>query len=280
MSDDIDKIQAQIDKFTERKMALRGEVDTLEAQRTELKKSMRTVADNDKWTEQISPANIAATGRSEMIKTIIVYNVVPYLVLIAIFSLLIWGIASAAKRRVAKPSRSVAATKSVFGKMWFRIKSLFSYIFSVFTMDPGTKAFFAMLNPFGADLPSVDRDSEHNGRCDNLSYFEKGSKCQSSTKPKDFEWELDTSELPEFDKVPDEIKKRYRLEQKRKIIIPVEQTDKFYAPRCNKAYYDDGLKTPARLFEDSLDGRSCKKRVLPSQTFDADGTRAIVQWTT
>lgn len=275
------QLQELADRLSKEINGLKGELTDLDKQEYNVKTNITDITNKLDMQRKLSPENIAKTARWEMIKTIFFYNVMPYLVIILIFVLLTWS-ASRRSSSSSKKQSSIMATKGALGKLWYMIKSFFNtYIGNALSFGAGTRSFFAMLNPFGADLPSINRDREHAGRCDNLNFFEVGSKCQNTVRPKDFEWVIDPAEFREYEQVPDEVKQKLLIDKSLKVIIPVEKNDTFYAPQCDKAYYDDGQQTLAELLEDSDDGRYCKKRYVESTNFELpQDTSLSLSWQT
>ena len=117
------------------------------------------------------------------------------------------------------------------------------------------------LNPFAGVFQSIARPIFRNGRCDNMNYLQFSSaginwggldkKCIVLKKPKDIEWSIDESKIPEFATLPAERKKE--LQHKLKIKIPFEPKESFYLPNCDKAKYEDG--SPADMYIDA--GLTC-----------------------
>lgn len=160
----------------------------------------------------------------------------PYLVLIILILILIGGISSSSSR--SQPGRKINTSSGT--KVKNALQSLFEKIFPVHIMRK-------WFNPFGK-VDSIKRNM-NGGRCDNLAWLQKndrnepygGGLCVKTFDPKPFEWQLDTSKNPDFDKLPAKMQADL-TGSKTKVYIPYAKQATFYVPQCSKAYYLDGEK--------------------------------------
>lgn len=180
-------------------------------------------------------------------------NVIPLILLIVFIIVL----SVLMKKRKKKKSVIRESTKGVFGSiknMIIRIWNMFAGIFGL--VPGGALATIKKLSFSGDDVETIERPTHKNGRCDDMTYVElAGGSCLRTSKPKDYVWELDTSQLTDIPTLPDRIKDR--LSTKTKVIMPYEENASYYVPQCAKAKFEDGTDATHLLEEN---GFSCKKK--------------------
>lgn len=159
----------------------------------------------------------------------------PYLVLILLIVLLI-GAAAVPK---PKPSPGRKITMSWWEKLKRFIKMLLEKIFPVHTIR-------RLFNPFGK-VDTIPR-TQNAGRCDNAEWREYidpsepygGGFCKKTYHPKPYVWNIDQNKLPDYDKLPDKMKRTITKDGKAmQVFIPYALQSTFYVPQCNDAYYID-----------------------------------------
>lgn len=171
----------------------------------------------------------------------------PYLVLILLVLLLIGLAATPAPRPT--PGRTLPT--SSWSKMIAAIKAFMDRIFP-------TQSLRRWFNPFGK-VESIAR-TQNAGRCDNAKWRQQddpsepygGGLCTRTTDPKPFEWQIDTSKNPDFDRLPTEIQSEL-TGGKTKVYIPYAKQATFYVPQCNEAYYKvvkDGKEIERKFADD------------------------------
>lgn len=216
-------------------------------------------------------------------------KLMPYLVLFFVFWVIVMGGSAAAaimrpiaridaKRRQAFQS---TRTKTQRFNAWFRRK--FKFLFDAFTPSYRTRMFIRMFMPFKGNVTTIPRQRIYSGRCDNMRWIQMNDKgqpdlaqdgkrgyCFSAIRPKDIEWKLEPSQMPEFNELPDNMKKT--MWSKMNIVIPfdsdstIRDGNTFFVPRCDRAYYknlkdEKGNNVPAKILEDT--GTSCKLASYP-----------------
>jgi hypothetical protein len=63
-----------------------------------------------------------------------------------------------------------------------------------------------------------------------------GGLCTRTFDPKPYEWQIDTSKNPDYDKLPAQMQAQL-TGTKTKVYIPYAKQATFYVPQCNDAYY-------------------------------------------
>ncbi len=155
----------------------------------------------------------------------------PYLVLLIIILLFI-GLAAAPSRK-NRPGRKLPTSSGT--KIKNGLKKLLEKLFP-------TTALRRWFNPFGK-VETIPR-TQNGGRCDNMGWRQQndpsepygGGLCTRTFDPKPYEWQIDTSKNPDYDKLPGKIQTMLTGE-KTKVYIPYAKQATFYVPQCNDAYY-------------------------------------------
>jgi hypothetical protein len=207
----------------------------------------------------------------------------PYIVLVVIIFIVI--LLSKGKLSTRPLRRLDAKRKKEFARAksrWYRIKqwflTKFLWVRNILTPSYRVRLILNMLMPFGGKNNQIPRQRIMSGRCDNHRWIQVNEKgeydvdmdgrrgyCFSAIRPKDIEWELDMSRMPDFHDLPEEAKKDFQ--KMKNVVIPYDTEDTvkdgntFFVPRCDKAYFKDfkderGQPKKVTMLEDT--GTSCK----------------------
>lgn len=158
----------------------------------------------------------------------------PYLVLLVIILLFVGMAAAPAKK--SRPGRTLPTTGG--SKIKNMLKKFLEMLFP-------TQTIRKWFNPFGK-VDTIPR-TQNGGRCDNVGWRQQndpsepygGGLCTRTFDPKPYEWQIDTSKNPDFDKLPSKMQSAL-TGAKTTVYIPYAKQATFYVPQCNDAYYMQG----------------------------------------
>lgn len=190
----------------------------------------------------------------EIIK-ILLRELAPYIALVLIILLIIWAFSSSGSSS-SKGSKS----SSYSGGWWPK------------WLTPNYK-FKQLFNYFNTKINSTARPKEAGGRCDNLNFSDKMGLCPRTYAPEETKWTIDVDKIPELNKLPDDLFKKYTNNSEKLIVyIPWAPQGTFYVPQCGKAYFkvtnSKGIETTANadyLFKDN--GLTCDRVTKTSTSY-------------
>lgn len=182
----------------------------------------------------------------------------PYIALIMIILLIIWAFSSSGSKSSSSQKRGQSSTSSSWWPKWlqpnYKLKQLFN---------------------FNSKVNSIGRPIEKTGRCDNIEFQDMDGLCPRTYAPEDTKWAISVSKIPELEKLPDDLYKKYTKDgDKLLVYIPWEAEGTFYVPKCSKAYFkvkdDNGQEqkeSASYLFKDN--GLTCERVTKTSTSYGA-----------
>jgi hypothetical protein len=211
-----------------------------------------------------------------------------YIVVVLVVYLMLYGFGKLTSMALPVPAMPNVGAKvdeekrkgmNVFQRLIYDIKTFFQSILNFFNPGYRIKSFFAgFRSTEEATLPRMRISS---GRCDNTEHIEisggggQEDMCVTSKVPKPLQWTIDTSTMPEWDKLPQSFKDANK--EKLSVYMPyatetVNTEDSFFAPQCAATYYVDskGVHQPINLYTNG--GVTCDRINAPRTLFDTPKT--------